>query len=122
MLIHISTVVVTLIVGYTMLALQMSITLQTKKSAALRIWSLRNWASLAAFLLLFSRLVLPVWFSAVGGIMLLLVGFALYSQAICVFLHGAAPRAFWVALAVWCIGVAALYPALDFAPRASIYS
>ncbi len=122
MLIHIPTVVVTLIVGYAMLALQMSITRQTKKSAALRMWSLGNWALLAAFLLLFSRLVLPLWLSAVGGNTLLLVGFALYSQAIYVFLHGGAPRALWIALAVCCLGVVVLYPVLDFAPRASIYS
>lgn len=122
MLIHIPTVVVTLILGYAMLALQMSITRQTKKSAALRMWSLGNWALLAAFLLLGSRLVLPLWFSTTGGNMLILVGLAFYSQAIYLFLHGAAPRALWITLAVCCLGVVLLYPAVGYAPRASIYS
>ena len=121
MLIHVPTVVVTLILGYAMLALQMSVTRQTKKSAPLRMWGWGNWAFLVAFLFLVSRVAVPLWISVVGGNILILVGLALYSQAIYLFLHGTALRSMWIALAVCCVGVAALYP-LDYAERASIYS
>lgn len=121
MLIHIPTVVVTLILGYAMLALQMSVTRQTKNSAPLRMWAWGNWAFLAAFLFLISRLAVPFWLSAIGGNILILVGFSLYTQAIYLFLHGAAPRIMWVTLAICCVGVVALYP-LDYAHRVSAYS
>lgn len=121
MLIHIPTVVVTLILGYAMLALQMSVTRQAKNSAALRMWTWGNWAFLCAFIFLLSRLVVPFWISAIGGNILILVGFALYSQAIYLFLHGAAPRLMWMTLAACCIGVVALHP-LEYAQRASVYS
>ena len=121
MLIHIPTVVVTLILGYAMLALQMSVTHQTKSSAPLRMWNWGNWAFLAAFSFMMSRLVAPFWVSAIGGNILILVGFALYSQAIYLFLHGAAPRILWISLGICCVGVVALHP-LDYAQRSSAYS
>lgn len=121
MLIHIPTVVVTLILGYAMLALQMSVARKTQDSAPLRMWNWGNWAFLAAFLFLAARVVVPFWISVIGGNILILVGFALYSQAIYLFLHGAAPRILWITLAVCCVGVAALHP-LDNAQRSSVYS
>lgn len=121
MLIHIPTVVVILILGYAMLAMQMSITRQTKNSPPLRMWAWGNWTFLAAFLFMVSRLAIPFWISAIGGNILILVGFALYTQAIYLFLQGTAPRSMWVTLAVCCIGVAALHP-LDYAQRTSVYS
>ncbi|OYT90057.1 MAG: GGDEF domain-containing protein [Burkholderiales bacterium PBB3] len=121
MLIHIPTVVVTLILGYAMLALQMSVARKTQDSAPLRIWNWGNWAFLAAFLFLVSRLAVPLWVSTIGGNTLILVGLALYSQAIYLFLHGTAPRSMWITLAVCCAAVVALHP-LDYAPRSSAYS
>ena len=121
MLIHIPTVVVTLILGYAMLALQMSGTRKTQDSRPLRMWNWGNWAFLAAFLFLISRLHVPFWISAIGGNSLVLVGLAIYSQAIYLFLHGTAPRTLWITLALCCVGVAAFHP-LDYALRSSIYS
>ena len=121
MLIHIPTVVITLILGYAMLALQMSVARKGLDSASMRMWTWGNWAFLAAFSFMVSRLIVPFWISAIGGNILILVGLALYSQAIYLFLHGTAPRALWITLAVCCVGVAALHP-LDYAQRSSIYS
>ena len=121
MLIHIPTVVVTLILGYAMLAMQMSVTRQTKNSPPLRMWAWGNWTFLAAFLFMVSRVAIPFWISAIGGNILILVGFALYTQAIYLFLQGTAPRSMWVALVVCCVGVVALYP-MDYAQRSSVYS
>ncbi|MBC7618489.1 MAG: GGDEF domain-containing protein [Candidatus Saccharibacteria bacterium] len=121
MLIHIPTVVVTLILGYAMLAMQMSVTRQTNNSPPLRMWAWGNWTFLAAFMLMVSRLAVPLWISAIGGNILILVGFALYTQAIYLFLQGTAPRSMWVTLAMCCIGVAALHP-LNYAQRSSVYS
>ena len=121
MLIHIPTVVATLILGYAMLALQMSITRRTRESPSLQLWNWGNWAMLAAFLMLLGRLVMPLPVSAISGNILILVAMALYSQAIYLFLHGTAPRIMWVGLAVCCVSVVVFYP-LDFAPRSSMYS
>ena len=121
MLIHIPTVVVTLILGYAMLALQMSVARKTQDSAPLRMWNWGNWAFLAAFLFLVARLAVPLWISTIGGNILILLGLALYSQAIYLFLHGTAPRILWVTLGVCCVGVAALHP-MGYAQRSSIYS
>ena len=122
MLIHIPTLVVTLILGYAMLALQMSVARKTDDSAPLRMWTWGNWSMLLAFALLFSRLFGPLWLSSIGGNIFLLLGFALYSQAIFLFLHGTAQRALWVALCVSCVAVAAVYPLMDLAQRANVYS
>lgn len=121
MLIHIPTVVVTLILGYAMLAMQMSVARQTQDSEPLRMWNWGNWAFLAAFVFVVSRLIVPFWVSAIGGNILILVGFALYSQAIYLFLHGTAPRILWLSLGISCIGVVVLHP-LDYALRTSVYS
>jgi diguanylate cyclase (GGDEF)-like protein len=121
MLIHIPTVVVTLILGYAMLALQMSVAHKTQDSAPLRMWNWGNWAMLAAFVMLVARLVVPLWLSAIAGNILILVGLALYSQAIFQFLHGTLPRSLWVTLGVFSIAVVAVYP-LEYAYRGSIYS
>ena len=121
MLIHIPTVVVTLILGYAMLALQLSVARKSQDTAPLRMWNGGNWAFLAAFLFLFARLFVPLWISTIGGNILVLIGLALYSQAIYLFLHGRAPRRMWVTLVVCCVGVGALYP-LPYAQRSAIYS
>ena len=121
MLIHIPTVVVTLILGYAMLALQMSIARGTRESPPLRLWNWGNWAMLAAFLFIVARLAVPLWISTIGGNILILVAMTLYSQAIYSFLHGNAPRSMWIALVLCCVGIV-LFSPLDFAPRSSVYA
>ncbi len=121
MLIHIPTVVVTLILGYAMLALQMSITRQSRESPSLRLWTWGNWATLGAFLFLFGRVVLPLPVSTIGGNMLIVVAMALYTQAIYFFLHGRALRSLRTGWVLCCLGVLVFYP-LSFSQRAVAYS
>ncbi len=123
MLIHIPTVVVTLILGYAMLALQLSVTRQTRESPPLRLWNWGNWAMLLAFLFLIGRVAMPLALSVIGGNIFILVAMALYSQAIFLFLPGSAPRtrSRWIGLAMCSVAIVALYP-LEVAPRASVYS
>ena len=121
MLIHIPTIALTLILGYAMLALQMSVTRRARESPPLRLWNWGNWAMLSAFLLFFGRLVIPLPVSIISGNIFILVAFALYSQAIFLFLHNSTPRSLWVGLALCCFGVVALYP-LEFGPRTAAYS
>ncbi|OYU45443.1 MAG: GGDEF domain-containing protein [Burkholderiales bacterium PBB4] len=121
MQIHIPTVAVVLILGYAMLALQISVMRQSHESAPLRMWNWGNWAMLGGFVFLVARLRVPLAVSAIGGNILFLVGMALYSQAIYRFLHGAAPRALWVLLGASILAVIGLYP-LSFAYRISLYA
>ncbi len=121
MLIHIPTIVVTLILGYAMLALQMSVARKSQDSAPLRMWNWGNWAMLAAFLVFIGRLVVPFWLSITVGHMLIFLGLALYNQAIFLFLHNATERGMWIALGACCVATAAAYP-LDFSLRVSVYS
>ena len=121
MLIHIPTVVVTLILGYAMLALQMSVARQSQDSAPLRMWNWGNWAMLAAFLVMVARVVVPFWLSVIVGHMLIFSAFALYGQAIFLFLRNATERGVWIALGACCAATVAAYP-LGFSLRVSTYS
>jgi diguanylate cyclase (GGDEF)-like protein len=121
MLIHIPTVVVTLILGYAMLALQISVTRQGQESTSLRMWNWGNWAMLGAFAFFLGRLVMPLWASAIVGNILILLGTALYGQAIHLFLHGKAPRLTWWVTAAGSAAVVACYP-LSFAQRNLVYA
>lgn len=121
MLIHIPTIVVVLILGYAMLALQISVTRQGRESLPLRMWNLGNWALLGGFVLLIARLVMPLWLSAIGANILFIVGMALYSHAIYLFLHGTTPRLLWALLGGSVVTVIAGYP-LNFGQRASVYA
>lgn len=121
MQIHIPTIVVTLALGYAMLALQLSVARMTQDSAALRLWNFGNWALVGAYLMFMARLVVPFRVSATGGHILILLGLALYSQAIFLFVHNATQRRVWIAFGACSVITAAVYP-LDFGIKVSAYS
>lgn len=104
MTIHVPTVFVMLLLGYGMLALQISLTLrQARDTLDLRIWNRGSWSLLGGFLALIARDLIPLWLSILASNWLLYLGVVLYSQAIHHFLHGrGAPRALWLAWAVAC--------------------
>jgi diguanylate cyclase (GGDEF)-like protein len=122
MYIHIPTVITALIMGYGLLALQMSIAGRVQEAPELSIWNGGNWAFLAAFLLLATRAYIPLWISVIGGNALICLALALYSHAIYQFLHGhGAPRVLWILLVLECVGIALLLP-LPLNQRTSIFS
>lgn len=120
--IHIPTVIVALILGYALLAIQLSIPGQRPRSLALQWWNWGNWAVLAAFGVLFSRVWMPVLWSQIGGNVLFALGGALYSNAVYYFLHGRhAPRAMWVALGLCAFAMLAVAQQ-SFGVRTVVYS
>lgn len=115
MMLHVPTVLVMLLLGYGMLALQISLTLrQANDTLDLRIWNRGSWALLGGFLALLTRNYVPVGLSILATSSLLYLGVVLYNHAIYNFLYGrGAPRALWW---VWALASASSFFMLSW-PR-----
>lgn len=83
MILHIPTLMLALLVGFALLALELWLSLPRAASRPeLRTWTLGCWALLAGFAMLAARLVLPLWLSVVVGNSLICLGITLYVRAL----------------------------------------
>lgn len=108
MTLHIPTLMLALLLGFLLLALELGVAQRrTTRRPELRIWTLGCWALLGGFMMLAARLVLPLWLSVLVGNALLCLGLALYARALYRMLLDAPPPA-WLnsALAVSVLGTA----------------
>lgn len=106
---HTPTLLVTLLLGFLLLTLELGVAQRGLRARPeLRRWTLGNWAMLAGFAMLFARLVLPEWLSLVLGNGLIALGLIAYVQALHLMLRDAAPPrwtwrvqpALWLAMAL----------------------
>lgn len=106
---HTPTLLVTLLLGFLLLTLELGVAQRGLRARPeLRRWTLGNWAMLAGFAMLFARLVLPEWLSLVLGNGLIGLGLIAYVQALHLMLRNAAPPrwtwrvqpALWLAMAL----------------------
>jgi len=107
MVIHVPTVFVILLLGYGMLAVQVTLSRhELHGTVGLRTWNLGSWALLAGFVLLSLRAYVSPWLSVLYANSLLFLGITLYGQAIYQFLHGHnAPPLLWWACALGCVAL-----------------
>lgn len=105
--IHAPTVFVILLLGYGMLAVQVTLFRhETSGTVGLRSWNLGSWSLLAGCLLLALRGSTLPWLSDLCGNAFLLLGITLYVQAIYLFLHGHnAPAVIWWGCVLGCVSL-----------------
>ena len=81
--IDVPTLIVALLIGYSLLALQLLVVRRgVLREAGLRQWSLGCWAVFFGLLLLAGRVVLPIWVSVVFGNGLLCIGAMLFADVL----------------------------------------
>lgn len=105
--IHAPTVFVILLLGYGMLAVQVTLFRhETSGTVGLRTWNLGSWTLLTGCLLLALQGNIAAWLSDLWGNAFLLLGITLYIQAIYLFLHGHnAPAVVWWGCVLGCISL-----------------
>lgn len=104
MVIHVPTVFVILLLGYGMLAVQVTLSRhELHGTVGLGTWNLGSWTLLLGFVLLALHGHVSPWLSVLVANSLLFLGITLYGQAIYQFLHGRnAPPLLWWACALGC--------------------
>ena len=104
MVIHVPTVFVILLLGYGMLAVQVTLSRhELHGTVGLRTWNLGSWTLLLGFVLLALHGHVSPWLSVLAANGLLFLGITMYGQAIYQFLHGRnAPPLLWWACALGC--------------------
>lgn len=81
--IHIPTLMLALLSGFAMLGVQLWMAQRSRlRYLDLAVWAWGSWSLLAGFLMLASRVVLPVWVSALAGNGLIALGIVIYNEAI----------------------------------------
>jgi diguanylate cyclase (GGDEF)-like protein len=96
--IHIPTLMLTLLVGFLLLTLQLAAAQRRGllQQPALRLWSHACWAMLLGFVFLGARVLIPLWPSILLGNGLIALGLMLYNQALSQHLQTRAlPRWMW---------------------------
>lgn len=100
MTLHIPTLLVALLLGFSMLSLELAIAQRgLLRRPELRLWTLGSWALLAGLLGLAARVAIPLWASVLIGNGLIALGIVLYARALYRFLLDAElPRGIWLML------------------------
>lgn len=100
MTLDLPTLVVTLLLGYLLLSLELWVALGSKRQGeGLRAWTQGSWFIMAGLCALMARRFLPVPLTVVLGNTLILLGFIFYAQALSQFLlHRSAPRWVWLSM------------------------
>ncbi len=123
MSLDVPTVMLALVVGFLLLALQLWVAQRGGvRLPELQLWSQGCWAVLVGFVFLPLRVVLPMWISVFVGNGMLMIGLSLYNAAVHRHLVGGrAPGWYW-----WLCGIAlAVMTAtvqMDISPRTGLYS
>ena len=95
MLLHIPTLMLTLLLGFLLLTLALGVSQKgVRARPEIRRWTQGCWALLAGFAALAARAVMPLELSVIAGNLLICLGLAFYAQALHLLLRGnAGPRA-----------------------------
>lgn len=108
---HIPTLLLTLMLGFLMLCLQLTVAQRgLLGSPVLRLWTQGSWIVLVGFVALVSRLWLPDWLSIVAGNGGVMIGLAFYSRAIYRFVESRDPP--WWYFVLLAASLVALVPML----------
>jgi len=119
----IPTVMLALVVGFMLLALQLWLAQRTTlRQPELQTWSLGCWALLAGFVMLPARIFLPEWISVLGGNCLLLLGLSLFNTALYRHLQDRPLPAWARLLCAACCAVVLLTLDRGIALRTALYS
>jgi diguanylate cyclase (GGDEF)-like protein len=99
---HIPTLLVALLLGFSMLSLELAIAQRgLLRRPELRVWTLGSWSLLAGLLALAARALIPLWSSILLGNGLIALGIVLYARALYRFtLDAELPRGVWLMLAL----------------------
>jgi diguanylate cyclase (GGDEF)-like protein len=103
---HIPTLLLALLLGFSMLSIELAIAQRgLLRRPELRVWTLGSWSLLAGLLALAARAVIPLWLSILLGNGLIALGIVLYARALYRFLLDTElPRSVWLLLGLaWAI-------------------
>lgn len=112
MSIHIPTLLVSLLLGFLLLSLQLAVAQRgLPGSVPMRLWTHGSWMLLAGFVALAARLVVPDWLSILLGNGAIVAGLAFYCRASFVFLLGRdVPRLYWALFAACVVSLPVMLP------------
>lgn len=117
------TVMLALVVGFLLLALQLWVAQRSGiRLPELRLWSQGCWAVLFGFVFLPLRLVIPLWISVFVGNGMLMIGMGLYNAAVHRHLVGGRAPAWHLWLFGLSLAVMGFTVQLDTATRTGLYS
>jgi len=104
MQLHIPTLLVALLLGFSMLSIELAIAQRgLLRRPELRVWTMGSWALLVGLLALAARGAIPLWSSVVLGNGLISLGIVFYTRALYRFtLDAELPRGVWLLLGVAC--------------------